>query len=155
MRKDLDFIQKVKLFNEIGGTKNEYNVKKLSLYFGLIAEEFSELLQSFNNESWDDTIYFFDDMSTKFKEGTYDKYFDSLNFNKVDALDAIVDIAVVALGAGIAMGVDVDGACHAVADNNLTKFPIVDGKHTVLYDENGKIKKPLGFKSVELTSFVK
>ena len=85
--------------------------------------------------------------------------------DRVEALDAAVDIAVVGLGQGIAVGADIVGACDAVAENNLSKFPLKTiwnftfpfrhQVHTVLKDENGKVKKPPGFKSVVLTPFIK
>lgn len=159
MNNELDFIEKVKLFNEIGGTKNEFNARKAGLYVGLILEEVSELIQSLGysgdrtDPNFSEAIEFLEVGSLNFKRGDYDNAVSECN--RVEFLDAIVDISVVALGAGIAIGADVNSACHAVANNNLEKFEIVDGKHTVLVDENGKIRKPNNFKPVVLKEFVK
>jgi hypothetical protein len=150
----MDFVEKVKLFNSIAGTNEEFNVRKSALYVGLIFEELGEMLESLNTKEFDLWTTSLDDMSTRFKSGEYDGYFDANVMDRVEFLDASVDIAVVSLGAGIAIGGDIVNACHAVADNNLTKFPIVNNEYTVLRDENGKIKKPDGYKSVELTEFV-
>lgn len=151
----MDFVQKVKLFNEIAGTKEEFDSRKIGLYIGLIAEEFGELIQSLNHSDWLDTVMYFDELSEGFKSGRFDEYIEAEAFNKVEALDACVDICVVSLGGGIAVGADIEGACNAVADNNLTKFPLVDGVHTVLRDDNGKVKKPEGYSSVQLNEFIR
>ena len=80
----------------------------------------------------------------------------------------MIDIAWVALGGAYAMGADVEGAAQAVAENNLSKFPLCTCEigsqfppdydpecrkcngsgRVVLRDANGKIKKPEGFKAV-------
>jgi hypothetical protein len=88
-----------------------------------------------------------------------------IGMNRIEALDAAVDIAVVGLGQGIAVGGDIVGACDAVAENNLSKFPETvtwswkfpfrHKQRIVLKDENGKVKKPPGFKPVVLNSFIK
>lgn len=153
----MEFISKVKKFNEIAGNTGEFDPRKFAMYMGLITEEFKEALESFNSEDWNDTITYFNDLSTRFKRGDYDDYISSPNFNRVEALDAAVDIAVVSVGAGIATGSDIEGACHEVADNNLTKFNYnyITGEYTVLKDENGKVKKPPNYQSVSLDKFLK
>lgn len=150
-----NFVQDVKEFNRIAGTEEVFDKRKSALYVGLIFEEMAEMIESLTNSSaeWLDVATWLDQIGNNFKRGDYDAEFD--NVDRVAFLDATVDIAVVSLGAGIAIGADIEGACNAVSENNLSKFPIVDGVRTVLRDENGKIKKPEGFKSVELTSYVK
>lgn len=150
-----NFVQDVKEFNRIAGTEEVFDVRKSALYTGLIFEELSEMIESLNckEAAWLDLVVYLSEIGDKFKQGAYDQAFH--NVNRVEYLDAAVDIAVVSLGAGIAIGGDIEGACNAVSENNLSKFPIVDGVRTVLRDENGKIKKPEGFKSVELSSYVK
>lgn len=157
----MDFVEKVKVFNQISGTDEKFNARKSALYVGLILEEVAELLESLGSPYDYDTIRndfqsaisFLELGSNKFKSGEWDNALKNANREKF--LDACVDIAVVALGGGIAIGSDIVGATHAVADNNLTKFPIVDGEYTVLRDENGKVKKPDGYKSVNLLPYLK
>lgn len=150
MEENLDFISKVKLFNKIAGTKEEFDPRKASLYVGLILEEVAEMFESFNvtTEEWTAAIEYLHNFGTEFKSGNYDYVMD--NVDRIEFLDAAIDISVVSLGAGISIGGDVEKACHAVADNNLEKYPIIGGERIVLKDENGKIKKPDGFKSVDL-----
>lgn len=151
------FTEKVKLFNTISGNTGEFDPRKFSLYVGLITEEFKELLQSFNSEDWNETVSYLNDMSTRFKRGDYDDYVQAKDFNREKALDACVDISVVAIGGGIAVGSDIEGACHEVADNNLTKFNYNEatGEYTVEKDANGKVKKPSSYQSVSLEKFLK
>lgn len=153
-----NFVQEIKEFNEIAGTPEVFDVRKAALYTGLIFEELAELIESLqiqgeDAEEWNAVQKFLEDMGTHFKAGEYDEEFD--NVDRVEFLDACVDIAVVALGGGIAIGGDIEGACLEVSSNNLSKFPIVDGKRTVLKDENGKIKKPDNFQRVELSKYIR
>ena len=150
-----NFVQDVKEFNRIAGTEEVLDIRKAALYTGLVFEEVSELVESLNckEPAWLKLIAYLSEIGDNFKKGNYDPAFD--NVDRVEFLDACVDIAVVSLGAGSAIGADIEGACDAVTENNLSKFPIVDGVRTVLRDENGKIKKPEGFKSVKLDSYVK
>lgn len=152
-----DFVEKVVEFNKIAGTNVEYNTRKVGLYTGLILEELAEML---NAIGMDNTILYREvsAYSTYFKSGNLDptiEYQLSLPQNRLEYFDASLDIAVVALGSGISVGGDVVGGSHAVADNNLTKFPIVNGERVVLRDENGKVKKPADYKPVNLTPYVK
>jgi hypothetical protein len=151
----LDFLEKVKLFNDIGGTREEFNPRKVGLYIGLIAEEFAEMFESFNDASWGEWIEKINGLSEGFKSGKFDGYIASDTFDREEFLDAAVDISVVSVGAGIAVGSDIIGACNEVADNNLSKFPIIDGEYTVIKDENGKIRKPDSYQPVSLTKFLK
>lgn len=144
----MDFVSKVKLFNDIAGTKEVFDQRKAAMYVGLILEEVAEMIESFKAESCESRVKEFHEIAMKFKSGELDYLLD--NVDRVEFLDAAVDIAVVALGAGISIGADIEKACHKVADNNLEKFPVVNGVHTVLKDANGKVRKPEGYKSVTL-----
>lgn len=151
-----NFVQDVKEFNRIAGTEEVFDKRKAALYTGLIFEELSEMIDSINSDhsaAWLDVSSYLNNIGDAFKRGDYDYKFDTVD--RVDYLDAAVDISVVSLGAGIAIGADIEGACNAVSENNLSKFPLVDGVRTVLRDENGKVKKPEGFKPVELAQYVK
>lgn len=152
------FVQKVIEFNYLAGNTGELNNKLVSLYIGLVLEEVSELLEASNSE--DHLINVIKTASKNYKEyeGEYKKSLDKALLNKdnrVEILDGCADIAIVALGCGIANGCDIIGACEEVADNNLSKFPIIDGERVVLADENGKICKPKNYQSVNLEQFVK
>lgn len=151
------FTEKVKLFNTISGNTGEFDPRKCALYQALIFEEVYEQLEAFNSEDWNDTISYLKDLSTRFKRGDYDDYYKTETFNREEFLDAAVDISVVAIGAGIAVGSDIEGACHEVADNNLTKFNYneVTGEYVVEKDANGKVKKPSSYQPVSLEKFLK
>lgn len=144
----MSFVNNVKLFNTISGNTGEFDKRKAALYVGLCFEELGEMVESFKLDEWEDEAKHLQLMGNRFKRGDFDVVMDYVD--RVEFLDAAIDIAIVTLGAGIAIGGDIDKACNKVTNNNLSKFPLVDGVHTVLKDENGKIKKPEGFVSVVL-----
>jgi predicted HAD superfamily Cof-like phosphohydrolase len=154
LRIEEDFVQKVKNFNQIAGTIEEFNPAKISLYTALILEEVGELIESYNSVKLKPLAELLDGYSTAFKQGLYNDVIPTVD--RVEFLDASVDIAVVSIGAGISIGADIEGACHHVADNNLTKFPIIDGVRTVLKDPvSGKVKKPDNYIGPNLEPFIK
>jgi predicted HAD superfamily Cof-like phosphohydrolase len=104
-------------------TVGEFNVAQFDLYTKLIEEEFKELGVAVNNS------------------------------DKVETLDALIDIVVVTIGALHSMGADVEGAWHEVMSTNFAKIDKETGK--VRKREDGKVLKPLGWKSPELAQFIK
>jgi len=68
-----------------------------------------------------------------------------------DALDALIDILVVTIGAIHSAGYDAEGAWKEVMSTNFAKIS-EDGK--VRKREDGKVLKPLGWKAPDLTPFV-
>lgn len=92
------------------------------MYLGLITEEYNEL---------QDAI---------------------LDNDRVEQLDALVDILVVTMGAIRAGGFDGEGAWKEVMDTNFAKIDPVTGK--VRKREDGKVLKPEGWKAPELAQFV-
>lgn len=153
----MEFVESVKLFNEISGTKEEYNIRKVGLYTSLVLEEVGEMIEAIGMKE-SQLFSILDHYRKAFKEAMYDELIESTMKDvdkRIEYLDSCADIAVVAIGSGIAIGSDISGALSAVAENNLSKFPIVDGKHTVLYDTNGKVMKPSNFQSVKLDEFIK
>lgn len=149
-----DFVQKVKLFNGIAGTKEEFNVKNVSLYMGLVLEEAGEMLAALgitNDDEILDLLERMDTVSYLFKHSKYDLEC----IDRKEFLDGAVDVAVVALGAGISNGSDIVGACNEVANSNLSKFDFINGEYVVLKDENGKIMKPTTFKRPELGQYLR
>ena len=73
--------------------------------------------------------------------------------DKVEQLDALIDILVVTMGAIRAAGWDGEAAWKEVMDTNFAKVDPVTGK--VRKREDGKVLKPEGWKAPELAQFVK
>lgn len=76
--------------------------------------------------------------------------------DKIEILDALADIIVVALGIAAKEGVlaALPGAFALVSHNNLTKFKFDEEVQAFYADvQNGKIQKPEGFQNVDLTIF--
>ena len=72
--------------------------------------------------------------------------------DRVEQLDALVDILVVTMGAIRAGGFDGEGAWKEVMDTNFAKIDPVTGK--VRKREDGKVLKPDGWKAPELAQFI-
>ena len=72
--------------------------------------------------------------------------------DKVEQLDALVDILVVTMGAIRAGGFDGEGAWKEVMDTNFAKIDPETGK--VRKREDGKVLKPEGWKPPELAQFI-
>jgi len=72
--------------------------------------------------------------------------------DRVEQLDALVDILVVTMGAIRAGGFDGEGAWKEVMDTNFAKIDPDTGK--VRKREDGKVLKPEGWKAPELTQFI-
>ena len=72
--------------------------------------------------------------------------------DKVEQLDALVDILVVTVGAIRAAGWDGEGAWREVMNTNFAKIDPDTGK--VRKREDGKVLKPEGWKAPELAKFV-
>jgi predicted HAD superfamily Cof-like phosphohydrolase len=102
-------------------TVEGFNNEQFTLYLNLIREESSELFTA-NNED-----------------------------DRVEMLDALIDILVVTIGAIHSMGADGEGAWKEVMRTNFAKIG-EDGK--VRKREDGKVLKPLGWTAPELQPFV-
>ena len=98
---------------------------------------------------------------TGFDEKQYNLYcdlireeFSELNAAKdrVEALDALIDIMVVTVGALHSMGVDAEGAWKEVMRSNFAKIDKKTGM--VRKREDGKILKPQGWEPPRLAQFV-
>ena len=92
------------------------------MYLSLIAEEYQEL-----HEALEDN-------------------------DRVEQLDALVDILVVTMGAIRAGGFDGEGAWKEVMDTNFAKIDPETGK--VRKREDGKVLKPEGWKAPNLEPFL-
>ena len=73
--------------------------------------------------------------------------------NKVDDLDALIDILVVTIGAIHSLGADAEGAWKEVMRTNFAKIDYETGK--VRKREDGKVLKTVGRAPPELEQFVK
>jgi predicted HAD superfamily Cof-like phosphohydrolase len=73
--------------------------------------------------------------------------------DRVEQLDALVDILVVTMGAIRAGGFDGEGAWKEVMNTNFAKIDPETGK--VRKREDGKVLKPEGWKAPELAQFIK
>ena len=101
----------------------EFNERQFALYTNLIIEEHQELLEA------------------------------TLSDDRVEQLDALIDILVVTIGAIHSMGADAEGAWKEVMTTNFAKIDHETGK--VRKREDGKVLKPLGWTAPELRPFVK
>jgi len=72
--------------------------------------------------------------------------------DKVEQLDALVDILVVTMGAIRAAGWDGEAAWKEVMDTNFAKIDPTTGK--VIKREDGKVLKPEGWQAPQLAQFV-
>jgi predicted HAD superfamily Cof-like phosphohydrolase len=72
--------------------------------------------------------------------------------DRVEQLDALVDILVVTMGAIRAGGFDGEGAWKEVMDTNFAKIDPTTGK--VIKREDGKVLKPKGWTAPNLTKFI-
>jgi len=104
-------------------TVGEFNQKQYTLYRDLISEESTEL-------------------NAAVAQG-----------DRVEELDALIDILVVTVGAIHSMGADAEGAWNEVMRTNLAKIDPITGK--VRKREDGKVLKPAGWSSPELAPFLK
>lgn len=72
--------------------------------------------------------------------------------DKVEMLDALIDMVVVTVGAIHSMGSDGEGAWNEVMRTNFAKIDPETGR--VRKREDGKVLKPEGWKPPELAKFV-
>lgn len=98
------------------------NDAQYKLYCDLIAEEFTELNAAASQQ------------------------------NKVEQLDALVDILVVTIGAIHSMGADAEGAWKEVMRTNFVKIDRDTGK--VRKREDGKVLKPQGWTPPDLKPYL-
>jgi predicted HAD superfamily Cof-like phosphohydrolase len=100
----------------------EWNKKQLDMYHTLIKEETQELQEAFDNN------------------------------DKVEILDALIDIIVVTVGAINSMGANGESAWNEVMRTNFAKIDTETGK--VKKREDGKVLKPEGWQSPNLKPYV-
>ena len=98
------------------------SVSNYNMYLSLIDEEYEELLEAVVNQ------------------------------DRVEQLDALVDILVVTMGAIRAAGWDGEAAWKEVMDTNFAKIDPTTGK--VIKRADGKVLKPEGWKAPQLAQFI-
>ena len=103
-------------------TVGDINQHQYAMYVGLIDEESKELDQAL------------------------------LDNDRVEQLDALIDILVVTIGAIHSMGADAEGAWKEVMRTNFAKIDKDTGK--VRKREDGKVLKPVGWTAPDLKPFV-
>ena len=104
-------------------TVSHPNTHQFELYYGLIKEEVAELMEAHSAG------------------------------DRVEQLDALIDILVVTIGAIHSMGADAEGAWKEVMRTNFAKIDKETGK--VRKREDGKVLKPVGWEPPDLKPFVK
>jgi predicted HAD superfamily Cof-like phosphohydrolase len=116
------FLDQEKFMTACDQTIDRPNVDQFNLYLSLIEEEAEELNQAI------------------------------INNDSVEALDALIDILVVTIGAIHSMGANGEGAWNEVMRTNFAKIDPVTGK--VRKREDGKVLKPEDWRPPELKSYV-
>lgn len=105
----------------------------------------------------DQTVHNFNDTQYKLYRNLIAEEFTELNAavaqgDRVEQLDALIDILVVTIGAIHSMGADVEGAWKEVMKTNFAKIDKDTGK--VRKREDGKVLKPMGWEPPNLKPFV-
>ena len=118
------FRDQEKFMNACGQTTDELNEAQYKLYCDLIDEEFND----------------------EFKHAL-------ANNDRVEQLDALIDILVVTIGAIHSGGFDAEGAWKEVMSTNFAKIDKETGK--VRKREDGKVLKPVGWVPPNLGPFVR
>ena len=104
-------------------TVENLNQNQYEMYLGLVIEEMQELSVAIQNS------------------------------DKVEQLDALIDILVVTIGAIHSMGADAEGAWKEVMSTNFAKIDKDTGK--VRKREDGKVLKPVGWNPPNLKPFIR
>ena len=117
------FRDQEKFMKACGQTVGDFNEAQYKLYCDLIDEEFND----------------------EFKTAL-------ANNDRVEQLDALIDILVVTIGAIHSGGFDAEGAWKEVMNTNFAKIDKETGK--VRKREDGKVLKPTGWVAPNLTPFL-
>jgi predicted HAD superfamily Cof-like phosphohydrolase len=117
------FRDQAKFMSACDQSVDRLNEAQYLMYTTLIKEEIAEFLSAFNKN------------------------------DRVEELDALIDILVVTVGAIHSMGADAEGAWNEVMRTNFAKIDSATGKVTKRSD--GKVLKPEGWQPPELSRFLK
>ena len=116
------FRDQAKFMNACGQTVGERNPDQFDLYLKLIQEEVGELQTAVDDN------------------------------DRVEQLDALIDIMVVTVGAVQSLGVDAEGAWKEVMSTNFAKIDSLTGR--VRKREDGKVLKPTGWQPPQLSKYI-
>lgn len=116
------FRDQEKFMKACGQTTSDSNQDQYKMYIGLIQEEHKELQVAVDAS------------------------------DRVEQLDALIDILVVTIGAIHSAGFDAEGAWKEVMRTNFAKIDRETGK--VRKREDGKVLKPLGWTAPQLAQFI-
>jgi predicted HAD superfamily Cof-like phosphohydrolase len=116
------FIDQETFMRACGQTSIDFNQEQFFMYLKLINEETKELTDALANN------------------------------DKVEMLDALIDMIVVIIGAMHSAGFDAEGAWNEVMRTNFAKIDPATG--TVNKREDGKVLKPEGWQPPNLTPFL-
>ena len=116
------FRDQEKFMNACDQTTSAYNKDQYNMYIGLIQEEHDELQVAIDAS------------------------------DRVEQLDALIDILVVTIGAIHSAGFDAEGAWKEVMKTNFAKIDQETGK--VRKREDGKVLKPMGWTAPQLAQFI-
>ena len=116
------FRDQEKFMKACGQTTSDSNEDQYKMYIGLIQEEHKELQVAVDAS------------------------------DRVEQLDALIDILVVTIGAIHSAGFDAEGAWKEVMKTNFAKIDKETGK--VRKREDGKVLKPLGWTAPQLAQFI-
>lgn len=116
------FVDQETFMQACGQTTDRGNMDQFNMYLKLIEEEAEELNQAI------------------------------ISKDKVEMLDALVDMLVVTIGAIHSMGADANGAWNEVMRTNLAKIDPETGK--VRKREDGKVLKPEGWTPPDLRKYL-
>jgi predicted HAD superfamily Cof-like phosphohydrolase len=149
-----DFIERVIIFNRAANRPTEFDAAMVAKHTGYQLEELAEKLEAICDGAgigaWlvQHLAKEMQGLGRQFKSGNYDALVGAADREAM--LDADIDLMVVSVGSAMVAGADVHGAAQEVTRANLDKM--VDGKF--LFDENGKIRKPIGWTAPDLKPFV-
>jgi len=116
------FRDQAKFMNACGQTVGKRNQDQFDLYLKLIQEEVDELQTAVDDN------------------------------DRVEQLDALIDIMVVTVGAVQSLGVDGEGAWKEVMSTNFAKIDSLTGR--VRKREDGKVMKPTRWQPPELSKYI-
>lgn len=151
----MDFVDKTRLFNELGDNKIAFNPRKIAFYIGMILEESAETVSALNADriqKLNDLILMMDSVATDLKNGVYDDLVEGADI--IEIIDGAADVGVVGVGTIMATGRDPQAVMHHVADSNLSKFEQDEnGNLYPIKNEQGKIMKGSRYFRPDLTQF--
>jgi predicted HAD superfamily Cof-like phosphohydrolase len=116
------FRDQAKFMQACDQTLGQFNEEQYRLYLKLVGEEVTELLEAIKHN------------------------------DRLEQLDALIDILVVTIGAIHSSGADAEGAWREVISSNLDKIDRETGK--VRKREDGKVLKPIGWEPPNLKPYL-